>query len=498
MTRRALALGLLGLTILRLAWIGRLELSPDEAYYLLWSERLDLAYYSKGPGIALLLRAVTSVLGDSELAIRLPAPLLALATTLLLFMLANRIFGEGVAIATAAAVQALPIVNVGSQVMTIDPLSIVLWLATLVLAWEAMRRENPTAWWAAAGLACGAGILCKYTNALVLAGVALAVLLSPERRRHARGLIVMSLLALLATLPALIWNARHGWVTLTHLVERGALDRGAWLRPKEALEFVAVHFGTWSPLIFAALLAALPAAFRRARTEAGTRFLLAGSAPILLMYAALALHEAGEPNWTAPGILCLVPIAVAHWLPRMAASRLARNLAIVAIAVGATLSLAIMDTDTVRSAGIALPARSDPSTRLRGWQATANEVAQLRRIVEHDEGARILLVANHYGVASELAYYLPRAPLAAPGHPAVYVVPAREPRNQYWFWPGFTDEGAGLSGRSALFVTDRAHPPPEAMQDLFEGRCEPIEPIVIERDGDVLRTIRPWICRGLL
>ena len=496
MTRRALLLGLVGLTILRLAWIGRLEFSPDEAYYLLWSERLDLAYYSKGPGIALLLRGVTSLLGTSEFAVRIPAPLLALATTILLFMLARRLFDEGTAVAAAVALQVMPIFNAGALLMTIDPLSIVLWLATLVLAWEALRRGS-LAWWSFAGLACGAGILCKYTNALVLAGITLAVLLSPERRRHARGLIVMSLLATLATLPALIWNARHGWVTLTHLVERGALDRGAWLRPKESLEFMAVHFGTWSPLIFAAILAALPAAFRRARTDAGPRLLLAASGPILLMYAVLALHEAGEPNWTAPGILCLLPIAVAHWLPRIAASRAARNLAIVAIAVGATLSIAIVDTDIVRSAGIALPARSDPSTRLRGWTATANEVAQLRRTIERAEGDPILLVANHYGVASELAYYLPRAPIAAAGHPSVYVVPTAEPRNQFWFWPGLGDIPATFSGRSALFVTDRAQPPPDAMQDLFEGRCEPLDPIAIERGNDVLRTIRPWICRGL-
>ena len=117
--------------------------------------------------------------------------------------------------------------------------------------------------------------------------------------------------------------------------------------------------------------------------------------------------------------------------------------------------------------------------------------------MEREWGQRVLLIANHYGLASELAFYLPRAPVAAEGHPAVYVVPTREPRNQFWFWPTFTDDGAGLTGRSALFVTDRESPPPDSLQDLFEARCEPLEPIVIERDGDVLRTIRPWRCRGL-
>ena len=34
------------LTVLRLVMIGRMELSPDEAYYHEWSQRLDWWYFS--------------------------------------------------------------------------------------------------------------------------------------------------------------------------------------------------------------------------------------------------------------------------------------------------------------------------------------------------------------------------------------------------------------------------------------------------------------------
>ena len=62
--------GLIALTLLRLWWCGRFELSPDEAYYWLWSQHLDWAYYSKGPGIALAIRFATDVLGDTERGVR--------------------------------------------------------------------------------------------------------------------------------------------------------------------------------------------------------------------------------------------------------------------------------------------------------------------------------------------------------------------------------------------------------------------------------------------
>ena len=50
--RRWLFTFLFALTALRLVYAGLTELSPDEAYYFLWSERMDICYYSKGPGVA--------------------------------------------------------------------------------------------------------------------------------------------------------------------------------------------------------------------------------------------------------------------------------------------------------------------------------------------------------------------------------------------------------------------------------------------------------------
>ena len=63
------------LTGLRLAYIGRVELTPDEAYYQMWSERLDWGYYSKGPGVAVAIRAGTALFGPTEFGVRFLSPL---------------------------------------------------------------------------------------------------------------------------------------------------------------------------------------------------------------------------------------------------------------------------------------------------------------------------------------------------------------------------------------------------------------------------------------
>src|SRR5437764_14889915 len=58
-----------------------LDLAPDEAHYWDWSRHLDWSYYSKGPLVALLIRASCELLGGCSqaligsemLAVRMPA-----------------------------------------------------------------------------------------------------------------------------------------------------------------------------------------------------------------------------------------------------------------------------------------------------------------------------------------------------------------------------------------------------------------------------------------
>ena len=93
-TTRAVWLFLLVLTLLRLALLGATELSPDEAYYWMWSQRPALSYFSKGPGVAFVIRSSTAIFGDNEFGVRFWSPLLAAGTSLLIYYLAQRLFSS--------------------------------------------------------------------------------------------------------------------------------------------------------------------------------------------------------------------------------------------------------------------------------------------------------------------------------------------------------------------------------------------------------------------
>src|SRR3954466_15281280 len=69
-----------------------LVLSGDEAQYWDWSRQLGLSYYSKGPLVAYIIRASTSIFGNTMPAVRYPAILFSVGTSLVTYLLTKKLF----------------------------------------------------------------------------------------------------------------------------------------------------------------------------------------------------------------------------------------------------------------------------------------------------------------------------------------------------------------------------------------------------------------------
>ena len=543
---------LIVLTVLRLVYIySNVGLMPDEAYYHEWSQRLDWWYFSKGPGIALIIRAGTALWGHTEFGIRFFAPLFGLGTTLLVHWLAKRIYDARVAFWTVVVMCVSPIFNAGALLMTIDAPSIFFWAASLCTLWLALEKSPAFSWWwVLTGLLTGVGFLCKMTNAAIFASVALLLLMTPRYRGEliGRGFWAMLLVFIPFVVPAALWNQSHGWPTTTHLAARGGLDAAWWNFDLRAfVEFVGYQFGVHSPLIFFAMMMALvatvapsfgrwfvalgrslakfPASLRSAwigwavlammllglwmagnfferrgfylagkilavvvavtfigaHKDAAnihwkSRFLAAFALPLLLSYTWIALHHKTQPNWTAPAIVSLVILSTSYCLDRVLRDLWgARKFTVAAFALGAVISIVMANTDALRIIGIPLPYKRDPGARMQGWREVAKDVAAFRETIERESGQKVFLIANSYGTAAELCFYLPenQKRIEAPGHPAVYVAESPVAENQFHFW-GRYDEfeerktpvvnaqadsaeyGINrFAGRTAIYVTDR-------------------------------------------
>jgi 4-amino-4-deoxy-L-arabinose transferase-like glycosyltransferase len=540
---RRVLLFLVLLTALRLAYVGRVELSPDETYYQMWSERLDWGYYSKGPGIAAVIRAGTTLFGVNEFGVRFFAPMCALATSLLLFGFARRLYGESSAAWTVLLVNLTPLFQAGALLMTIDAPFIFCWTAAMVACWRALESGSGVFWWMLTGVCIGLGYLCKYTCAMELLCVVLALAVVPGWRGEFRrpGFWLMLILAAAVGSPPMIWNATHAWITLDHLRARGSLDNSDFNAPlKEFGEFLGGQFGAYSPLIFAGLLAAVVWGWRRGkffsrrRSETAAperlddeaekaRFLLAFGLPLLVMYGLLAFKTSGEPNWTGPAFVALSVLAVPLWRERALVSRGAAGFCVAALMVGLLMSAVVLGTDALRpltaAAGFPWPYKADPTARLKGWRSTAEAVANARQEAERELGAPVFLIANRYQLASEMNFYLPDRRTERPGDPPVYMPESQSIETQFSLWPGydqfdappgatsgapapktaeeeFKQVGANpLVGRSALFITDdeRGRRVPSSIESGFE-ECRFIAQYEIRRGGLPLRRLRVYAC----
>ena len=173
---------LFALTCYRLWFITQMEMVPDEAYYWLWSEHLAASYRDKGPGVAWIIALGTKMFGNTVFGIRFFAVILSTGTSALLFLLARRLYDDRVALWSVVLASVIPMMAVGSILMTIDSLSVFFWALAVLIFWKALHREQSADWfWL--GLAIGAGFLAKFTNGVQLGCIAFFLLWSKEHRR---------------------------------------------------------------------------------------------------------------------------------------------------------------------------------------------------------------------------------------------------------------------------------------------------------------------------
>jgi hypothetical protein len=460
----------------------------------------------------------TAIFGANEFGVRFFSPVLAAGTSLLLFYFARRLFSANAGLWAVLAVNTTPIFNIGAFLMTIDPLSIFFWLASMFTFWLALEQTPRFSWhWLITGLLIGLGFLCKYTNGLELISVLLVLALAPRlRQQFARpGLYLLLGVFALCTVPPIVWNAQHAWITLTHLRSRGGLEQGFGLHPVELLAFLGEHFLSYSPLLFLGLAWGVIGSWRRMNQQFKVLFLMWFGLPVFIFYLLLSINKAAAPNWDALSLLGFGLLALYFWRDRIEASAWLRGSAAVAVALGLFMSLIALDTDVLQSAGLHLW-RSDPSDRMRGWRSATAAVEKLRDDLERKLGDKLFLIADARDRASEISFYLRDKRREGPGHPPVYIVESQDMLNQFSFWPRYDEfveakpgvprpedeiysEENGVNpfvGRSALFIQDgEKGRVPHNIRMAFQS-SEPVGTIEVRRYGRLVRAWQVFLCRS--
>lgn len=466
-------LGLVGLVfVLRMALIGAVGLGDDEAYYALWARHLDWSYFDHPPGVALLVAASVSALGEGPFAVRLPTLLCGAATVGVLLRLARRM-GTSATTELALLLVLSPMFAILGVFTAPDmPFLLALSLA-LSFAWEALEAEDAGAW-LPCGISTGIALLCKYNAVLWL--VTLLVLLVSDRR-YRRWLLrpepyLGLLVALLIFAPVLVWNSHHDWMSFRfHLQGRhgGALDL-----PTNLGQFVGSQLGLLSPLVAVALVLGLRDSLRRARAGAAAdRFLLAAALPPLLLFGLTSPLTAFKPHWTASGWLpALLPAA--RWLSERPRLRLA-TLGSAGLMSGLVYLQALWPV-------LPLGPKADVTNDLYGWPEAGAAVERALHALPDPDQAYVF--GHMYQTAAQIALQLPRS----------VIVTRRGGRaDQFDVWRERLPE---LAGRDAIFVAHDRYDL-DLVRRPFPGLdCARAEEVPVLRRGEVVRRFQIWSCRA--
>lgn len=458
-----LRLGYAFLTItflLNIAYLasGLIELGEDEAYQWLWSKHLALSYYSKPPLIAYIQFLGTHIFGDTEFGVRFFAPVMGAITGLLVLRFFAREVNARAGVAALLFFQATLLLALGSVLLTIDAPSVLFWTAAMFAGWRAMQPNGNTSDWCWTGLWMGLGFLSKYTELFQLLCWAVFFALWKPARIHLRkpGPYLALLINALCALPVLIWNAQHGWITVTHVAERGGAGQPWQPTLRFFFDFLGAETILLNPFFFLPMIWAAFAFWRKRRNDPRLVYLFSMGAPLFLVYLLLTAHSRVLPNWIAPSVIPLFCMSVIYWDDIVRRSRLLTVLQTIGIVGGIALVVIIHDTDLIgKIGGRPLPPKPDPLTRVRAYSEVAKIVGQAREQLLA-EGKPVFIVTDHYGRGGEISFYLPEAKARVQSDPMVYTVETGKPGDQFYFWPHYGDT---RKGQNAIFVREIPGPP---------------------------------------
>ncbi len=458
---------LTGLRILYIAF-GPFDLSPDEAHYWEWSRRLDLSYYSKGPGVAYTIALFTSLFGDTEFGVRAGSVFFSTLATMLIYLSGRDLFNsEKVGFYSAVIPNITPLFSAGSVLMTTDVLLVFFWVAAMYAFWKAVSTDG-TLWWLLAGALTGLGFLGKYTMVLLLPGIFLYLTASKAKRGLLvrKGPYMAATLAVVFASPVIIWNLGHDQVTIKHVMGQAHLSEGLRVSLKDGLEFLGSQAGLLTPPVFIGLLYGLIVAgisgWREQREERLYLFFI--SAFVFLFFLLKSFQGKVQANWAVAAYIGAFPAAVKVFDDLYSkAGASGKRL----FAAGSVLAVVVAVTATVilHYPGVLLSSRMDrlysrpPYNRVLGWRELGRSVSEVYR--EMKKQGDTFIMSDTYQVTSLLAFY-------TEGNPVTYNVNTGSRRmNQYDLWPGME----GLEGDNALYVKEGAVGMEPRIKKAFD-RCD--------------------------
>ncbi len=541
-----------------IAGSGQLDLAQDEAQYWDWSRRLQLSYYSKGPLIAWLIRFGTTLFGNTELGVRFAAVLCNVAIQGLLVVWIGRIFARPLlALIVICLANTIPLFIASGVLMTTDNPLMVCWVLGFVSVSALVEKQTSKLALVGLFAAVAFGVLAKYTMLLFVPLALLYVWILVRLGLVARATLTRAAVALLlgafiGFLPILIWNMQNDFVSFRHVarlagVSHGPAETPPLIRFDRLPEYAGSQFGLLLPWWLCIMVwqgwHMLDACITRIKAgKQGPAFTLhtyneatgittaqgagvqqkhftlnlllcIGFWPIWLFFMVWSLHTRVYPNWSATCYVAGVVI-VGLGIERLLASGAA---AVKQSALGGAgqppqkrlwsgarwlpvwVCLSVLVSAGIHgqyyiSQWLPLPAKYNPTVRLKGWSSLGERLEAIRLSMPNPD--KVFFFSDAYDVTAALAFY-------APNQPFTYCSDFGRRLSQYDLWQDpngetvlsiMRDKAAGIPqvaakdsphyGWSAVFVSRKPlRKVPSELQGMFTT-IGPIENFASQHLGE--------------
>ena len=478
---KKLFIGFLLIYLIRLIIVFTMGIMPQDAYYYLYSEHLDLSYFDHPPMVAYMLSLFGLVLGKSVIAIKLTDFIVTFLSLLAFYRLSRFFLSESRAVKAGLFYGSTLMLSILSINTTPDVPLMLFWTLSLIFLHKAVF-ENKLWHWILAGFLIGLSFISKYTGAFLLVGLFGFLMFSADHRKYlvSKQSFLLLIFFGLAIFPVVYWNYSNNWISFAFQTsERAASIDKFGLKPLLFLGNLGTQLMLLIPFLFVGMLIVLYKMLVKViKTKAlpGTAhlFLMAFSLPVILFFFGVSLFYWVKMNWIMPGYIAAI-ILVSAYLTNKAL----KGQVITSLILHVLLGIQI----------VFYPVSIKSDDTWYGWRQLSEQVNVLMK--SHPEA--FLFSDDHYKTSAVLSFYLDQKVYAGN-------VVGSNGKQFYLLDPDLS----GLNGSEAIFIDSdkrfkhlgKSNEIPDKLLVYFD-KVEELDPILVGKSADKpLRKFRVYKCYG--
>jgi len=392
--------------LIHILFNGQYGFHRDELDFIMNARQLQWGYVSYPPITPLFARIGLELFGESLRGLRvIPAIAQGIVMILAGFMARDMGGKRNAQVLAALTVFIAPMSLFGGTVIMYFAFDYLWWVLVAFFTVRLLATDDAR-YWLGIGAGIGLGMMTKYTMVFWVAGLVVAVLVTPARKYlRTKWLYLGAALALLIYLPNLIWQIQHDFISLEYLTSIHARDI-SWGRADDfLLEQLILTTNPLSIFIWpVGLSLCLSGVSMKRFRPLGWMFIVT---------FVLFLINKGRGYYTGPSYVMLLSAGAVWWTnwlttrtqtARRAGFGLLWGTQVIGSLIGILLMKPIVPINSPLWE-ITTGVTDDLFTEMIGWQDLTAQVAEIYQALPESEKPRTVILAGNYGEAGALDLY---------------------------------------------------------------------------------------------